>query len=243
MKLDYATLISPYPFSLTAVGAIKAPTLREIWNPSVTWQTYNLYLQLLLMTPQTYCGQKDISMFDLIASEQNLQNSYEKMFNFFFEETVIWNKENSAFLTFRKSNGNEEQSLAGIIHRDNFSELCDVILQRCGISRSDTETDVTNVKNKRAKEILEKLQRGRQRISKKSTHDIDVDLPNLVTALAVKSNSINFINIWDLTIYQFYEQFKKEQANVYFDIQKMSVAAYGNAKNTFKGNEWYKQNL
>ena len=67
-----------------------------------------------------------------------------------------------------------------------------------------------------------------------------MDLPNLVTAVAVKSNSINFTNIWDLTIYQFYEQVKKEQVGVYFDIQKMSVAAYGNTKNTFKGNEWYK---
>lgn len=118
-----------------------------------------------------------------------------------------------------------------------------MILQRCAINRSDADTDVTHVKNKRAREILEKLQRGRQSISKKATHDKELELPNLITALAAKSNSINFINIWDLTIYQFYEQFKKEQANVYFDIQKMSVAAYGNAKQTFKGNEWYKQNI
>lgn len=243
MKLDYATLISPYPFSLDRVGAIKAPTLREIWNPHVTWRTYNLFLQLLLMTPQIYCGKTDISMFDLIALNPNLQNSYEKMFDFFFEETVLWKKENNAFLTFRKQEEQEGYSLAGVIHRDNFSELCDVILQRCGINRSDADTDATHVKNKRAKEILEKLQRGRQSLSKKSNPDKDMELPNLITALAAKSNSINFINIWDLTIYQFYEQFKKEQTNVYFDIQKMSVAAYGNAKNTFKGNEWYKQNL
>lgn len=50
---------------------------------------------------------------------------------------------------------------------------------------------------------------GRQAASGKSSHNKDMELPNLVTAVAVQSNSINFINIWDLTIYQFYEQFKK----------------------------------
>ena len=49
----------------------------------------------------------------------------------------------------------------------------------------------------------------------------------------------NFINIWDLTIYQLYEQFKREQSDVYFEIQKMSVAAYGNKENNFRGDEWY----
>lgn len=68
----------------------------------------------------------------------------------------------------------------------------------------------------------------------------EIELPNLISSIAVKSNSLNFINIWNLTVYQLYEQFKKEQTNVYFDIQKMSVAAYGNKENTFKGNEWYK---
>ena len=150
------------------------------------------------------------------------------------------NENNRLFFTYKEKDKDNQIIPVGMICAENFPELCDIILQKCGIARKDYDVDASKIKNKRALEILTKIRQGRQQASGKSKHDKDMDLPNLVTAVAVKSNSINFTNIWDLTIYQFYEQFKKEQVGIYFDIQKMSVAAYGNTKNTFKGNEWYK---
>ena len=114
MKLDYATLISPYPFYLERIGGIKSPTLRAIWSPDVTYQTYQMYITLLLMTPQNYCEHADIltqnwhqalsdenkqhlNMMDVIARSRNLQNSYSKMFNFFFVENVFWDDKNQVF--------------------------------------------------------------------------------------------------------------------------------------------------
>lgn len=257
MKLNYADLISPYPFYLSHVGGIKSPTLREIWHPDVTYQTYQAYLTLLLMTPQHYCEQvnhskaawyqalpdetkQNINMMDMIAMDINLQHSYSIMFNFFFAENVRWNSEQQLFCTYRPDSEETQENVCGFIHKNIYVDLCDIILQRCGVSRTDTGTDTAKVKSPRAQNILKKLQKGRQKTSNHSNQDKDINLPNLITAVATKSNSINFTNIWDLTIYQLYEQFKREQANVFFDIQKMSVAAYGNEKNTFKGNEWYR---
>lgn len=179
-------------------------------------------------------------MFDLICSDIRLQTSYAAMFDFFLEENILWDENNRLFFTYKEKDKDNQIIPVGMICAENFPELCDIILQKCGIERRDYDVDASKIKNKRALEILTKIRQGRQSTSGKSKHDKDMDLPNLVTAVAVKSNSINFTNIWDLTIYQFYEQFKKEQVGVYFDIQKMSVAAYGNTKNTFKGNEWYK---
>lgn len=273
MKLNYATLISPYPFYLERIGGIKSPTLREIWNPDITYQNYQMYITLLLMTPQNYCEHTDIlmqnwyqslseekkqqiNMMDIIAKNKHLQTTYTKIFNFFFVENVFWDDINQIFFLtpdnvfydetnqifyFHNEVGEKIQTNNyGIIHKNIFVELCDIILQRCGITRSDVDTDTSKVKSKRALEILKKLQKGRETISKTSKNDKDINLPNLIASVAVKSNSINFTNIWDLTVFQLYEQFKKEQTNVYFDIKKMSVAAYGNEKNTFQGNEWYK---
>ncbi|MCR1917915.1 hypothetical protein NSA48_02525 [Frisingicoccus caecimuris] len=240
MKLDYSDLISPFSFYVERIGHVKTPTLRDIWNPRTTWQGYQMYLGLLLMTPQA-CGQENnISMFDLIRSDIRLQTSYAAMFDFFLEENILWDENNRLFFTYKEKDKDNQIIPVGMICAENFSELCDIILQKCGIARKDYDVDASKIKNKRALEILTKIRQGRQQASGKSKHDKDMDLPNLVTAVAVKSNSINFTNIWDLTIYQFYEQFKKEQVGIYFDIQKMSVAAYGNTKNTFKGNEWYK---
>ena len=57
MKLDYATLISPYSFSIKKIGNIKSPTLKEIWNPEITYQKYNIYLSFLSVDIKTYCNQ------------------------------------------------------------------------------------------------------------------------------------------------------------------------------------------
>ena len=54
MKLDYSELISPFPVYMERIGHVKSPTLREIWAPETTWNTYQMYLGLLLMTPQAY---------------------------------------------------------------------------------------------------------------------------------------------------------------------------------------------
>lgn len=251
MKLDYSILISPFPFYLAQIGSVKSPTLREIFSPEVTYEGYNLYLSLLLMTPQTYFEKVNpskaewyqslsdeqkcnLTMFDLITADSNLQSSFSKIFNFFLTETVIWSHEDNAFLTFR------EKNQVGSIHKNAFQELCELILQRCSIQVSDLDTAPSKIKSKRALEIFHKLQKGRQHSIKNSKQDQSMELPNIITSVAVKSNSINFTNIWDLTVYQLMEQFKREQMNVYFDIQKMSVAAYGNEKHTFKGDEWFK---
>lgn len=242
MKMDYADLLSPFSFYLDGIGHICSPRLKDIWNPKVTWKGYQTYLALLLMTPQTYC-RPDVPIFDILRSDTRLQLSYAEMFTFFFEEKVLWNDTNRIFFTYKKDKTKDASIPVGMIHPDNFSEVCDVILQRCGITRRDTEADISRVKNRRAMEILKKIQEGRRNTSEPSGQDRDLELPNLITAVAVKSNSINFTNIWDLTVFQLYEQFKKEQSNVYFDIQKMTVAAYGNNKHSFKGNEWYKKEI
>ncbi|MGN0430788.1 MAG: hypothetical protein ACI4EQ_00350 [Lachnospiraceae bacterium] len=255
MRLDYASLLSPFPFLIEKVGSIKSPLLREIWNPKITYQGYNMYLSLLFLTPQTYYEQMapsqgdryqslseeekaKVCMFDLIADNAGLRDAYLKMLDFFLVEHVLWNPESKVFLTFT---GAEDDSLpVGVIHRGIFSELCDIILQRCGIDRKDADMDISKTQNKKALEIVNKIKKGRQAAGGRKVPDKAMELPNLICAVAAKSNSLNFTNIWDLTVFQLYEQFKREQANVYFDIQKMTVAAYGNKQNSFTGSEWFK---
>lgn len=100
MKLDYSDLISPFAFYVERIGHVKSPTLRDIWNPRTTWRGYQMYLGLLLMTPQA-CGHEDnISMFDLICSDLRLQTSYAAMFDFFLEENILWDENNRLFFTY-----------------------------------------------------------------------------------------------------------------------------------------------
>lgn len=252
MKLDYSILISPYPLQLEKIGQIKSLTLGEIFSPSVTYPVYNSYLSFLLLTPDTYYEEiaknklawyhslsskqkSEITTFDLICNDVSLQKTYTKIFNLFFVEDVFWDNINQVFVV--SYNSEEKSNVVGVIHRNIFYELCDIILQRCAINQ-DTEYDNANIKSKKARSILDKLKKGRRK-KKPSKRNKSVEIPNLISSIAVKSKSINYINIWQLTVYQLYDQFKREQEDVYLDVLKTSVAAYGNKDKRFKGNEWY----
>ena len=133
------------------------------------------------MTPQA-CGREDnISMFDLICSDIRLQTSYAAMFDFFLEENILWDENNRLFFTYKEKDKDNQIIPVGMICAENFPELCDIILQKCGIERRDYDVDASKIKNKRALEILTKIRQGRQSTSGKSKHDKDMDLPNLVT--------------------------------------------------------------
>lgn len=159
MKPDYSDLISPFPFYAEHIGHVKSPTLKDIWNPKTTWQGYQIYLGLLLLTPRDYGCEENISMFDLICSDRRLQKSYTAMFDFFLEETVLWDKSNHLFFTYAKAEENNPMTPVGMIDGENFSGLCDIILQRCGVERRDYDVDASKIKNKRAMEILNKIHR------------------------------------------------------------------------------------
>lgn len=254
MKLDYATLISPYPLILNKIGSIKSPTLKEIWNPKVTYNAYQLYLTLLLTTPQTYCEtinptknewyqaltdeeKSALTMMYFISEDKGLQEQYCKMLSFFFEENVIWDDYNKIFVSYVDTDDKGQVIPIGFIYDGIWNELCDVILQRCGVDRNKSE-EKPKFKNKVAERIWLKTQKNQKKETEK--HNKNMELPNIISAYAAFGRDVNITNIWDMTVFQLYDQFQRQQLNNYFDISCMSVAAYGDSDNHFDSGQWYK---
>lgn len=123
----------------------------------------------------------------------------------------------------------------GKIHKQIWDELCDVILQWNNIKKNKEEKKL-KFKSKLAQEVWE-LTHPKEKQEKQNK---DMELANIISSVAAKDESLNMINIWDLTVYQLYDQFQRLQGNTYFSIQSMSVAAYGDEKNKFDGGAWYK---
>ena len=258
MKLDYSILISPYPLFIQRIGHIKSPTLREIWSPEITYPTYNMYINLLLIDLQYYCetvnpaqsewfnslsdqDKQNMNIFDIIVSDKNLCEQYPTMLDFFFVENVGWDDHDKVFYTFTNKANDGKPIALGVIGKDIWIDLCDIILQRCGVNHDDTDNvDESKIRSKRALEILRKIKKGKKERVKTGKHNKDTEIPNIISKVSVMANSINYTNIWDLTVFQLYEHFRQECINVVFDIKKMSVAAYGNEKKTFSESEWYR---
>ena len=68
-----------------------------------------------------------------------------------------------------------------------------------------------------------------------------MELGNIISAVANKSQSLNILNIWDLTVYQLWDCFSRLSNNSIYDIQSMSVAAWGNKDNYFDATAWFKR--
>lgn len=88
---------------------------------------------------------------------------------------------------------------------------------------------------------MEKLKKGREEKAKQTKADKNMELGNIISAIANKSQSLNILNIWDLTIFQLWDCFSRLSNNNMYDIQSMSVAAWGDKDNHFDATAWFKR--
>lgn len=223
MKLSYFELLSPAPVNIPQVGGILSPTLKDI--ASIGIQTYQYYLTIL----HTYMQQYDLLTVN-IQSALFLQN----LLNFFIQETVVYSAQDNCFLV------QENTQTIGSITKELFPQICDVIFQRNCV-KTGQEEELSKIKNKKALEIMKKLQKGRAEKSRQAKADQNLELGNILSAVANKSSSLNILNIWDLTVFQLWDCFLRLSNNNIYAIQSMSVAAWGNKDHSFDAAAWFKR--
>lgn len=245
MKPNYFTLLSPDPISVPNVCHVLSPRLRDI--SAIGYDNYQYYLSVLIMDVRTYfamLGQQEIfdllsdeekaqwNIFDCLLSTQQTRILLQDILNFFLQEDVIYSPRNHGFLV------QEKEKETGIITAENYPKVCDLICKRNCI-QSQTETDLSQVKSKKALEILQKLKKGRAERNRLTKADKNMELGNIISAVAGKSPTLNLINIWDLTIFQLWDCFSRLSHNTIYAIQSMSVAAWGNKDNYFDAAAWF----
>lgn len=246
MKLNYFELLSPEPIQVENVGGIISPTLHNI--ASIGYSTYQIYLSILLMDSKNILAMKEESEKDGLLAEEEQQNSFEtfvsipqfrdtlqKMLNFFIKEEVIYSPPSNSFIV-----QNEAGELVGTVTKNNFSTVSNMICQRNSINTRQNE-DLSKVKSKKALAIMEKLNKGRAEKNKQNKADKNMELGNIISAVANKSQSLNILNIWDLTIFQLWDCFARLNNNTLYDIQSISVATWGNKDNYFDSAAWFKK--
>ena len=172
-----------------------------------------------------------------------------------------------SFITYNKidtpqniklRNGNEystiktNRELVGVINRSNFKDVVDIILQRNSVQREEeiTAEDLTKVKNKnKVMQLMEKMKKGQEQLDKTREKkreekglSSDTELANIISCVSAKNhNGINMINIWDMTIYNLYEQFKLIRENNIHDAETLSVFVWGDKSNKFDIDAWFKE--
>lgn len=247
MKLNYFELLSPNPVKIQNIGGIISPKLCDI--SSIGYDTYQFYLTILLMDFKTYLtmtGQSNlydmfseeeksqINIFDLLIANERSRSMLQDILNFFISEDVTYSHEHNCFVV------QDSGTHIGTITKEIYPQLCDLICQRNYI-KSNQKEDLSQIKSKKALEIMKKLQKGRSEKEKQTKADKNMELGNIISAVANKSQSLNIINIWDLTVFQLWDCFSRLSNNSIYNIQSMSVAAWGNKDNYFDAASWFRR--
>lgn len=253
IKLSYFDLLSPDPIYISGIGKIKPIRLKEI--SEITFRTYQMYLSLLFFDINQYFDSQDSSIlfleqrdyyaaldeeekvrynvFDFFITNPSYNLFIQKCLAFFISGDVSFDQKSLSYLI------QENETVVGTITRDNWSDVCDLILQRQYRPKSNEQEDASRAKNKRALEILNKLKKGTQ-ASKGSGENRDYEIPNLVSALASKSYNLNISDIWEITVFQLYDQFQRQQLNSVYEIQSTTASVWGTKENKFDINQWFK---
>ena len=256
MYLDYGTQISPTPIKLS-IGTLRKPKLIEISD--ITFERFNVYEVFIKMTPEKFYTkiQKDtgkdywnslseeqkeeITLYKIILNDEITRNTYIEIFNFFFLETVIFKE---GFFLLLKEDIEEQEitpdKVQGVIHEDIFLDVLDLIQQICCVHDKESSEKDIKFKNNLAKNLFNRIQKAQKKEKAERKADINLTIPNIISSVSSKHPSLNYSNIWDITIFQLLDTFGHLQVNTMHDIDSIRVAVWGDEKKTFNAALWYK---
>lgn len=258
MRLGYDAQISPYPISLS-IGSLRKPTLREIFDTSsgMSFEKFCYYELFLDITPYTFYTkfkgdegvaywnsleedeQSKMNMYDVLLNDEQLKNVYLEIFNFFFVETVIFQEDLFILLRDNVKEQIAPANIRGVIHAGIFDSVLNILQQICCMDDETPEEDL-KFKNETAKKLYEKMQKAKKKQKSGKKSNINLSIPNIISAVSAKHQSLNYSNIWDLTIFQLIDTFDRLQVNAMYDIEARRVSIWGDEKKTFNEELWYK---
>lgn len=228
MKIDYAELISGDSIYVNGVGHFHSPKLYEL-NPSkgIGTYLYNFYLNFIAWDKKDlmeylkimklgglklFENKDDLTYFDIVTLITTTRPILEQAIGFFIDEKVKWDAPTKSFVVYKQDNIQDniqdDIQVVGAINRDNFSEVSKTILQLNYINLEEDKAPA-KFESQEAKALWEKAQQYLQNQSKKQAKKADpnYELGNIISKLCCTHNSYNLLNVYNLTIFQLYDQF------------------------------------
>lgn len=163
---------------------------------------------------------KDLVPFDIFISNQYCRESLSEGLSFFMLERLVFDNAQLIFWVV-----DDNGKVVGVVSRETFNELMKVIMTITARKIPDTKPKI--YKSQKAREIAEKLAEGRKQMSKSSGEDLQWSISNIISSICVGSNSYNLLNVFDLTLYQLYDQYDRLLGFISFNVYSTRWAAWG----------------
>ena len=201
-------LLSGMPIDINNLGILTPLKLKQIID--LGEQTYNELLSVLLIDKENIDGLKDEQFSNLELLMVFCHQSHEfrdktlKALKLFLNNEFFVSNEG---LFYCRNLISDNYGLMVykyiIIDKESFEELQTVLKIANHIEIKKEDEIIPG--NERARKFMEKLRLSKQNIKKPET----INLHSIISGIAWKSNNINIINIFDLTIYQLYDAYHR----------------------------------
>lgn len=236
MKFSYEDLLSGDAIPVDGVGHIRSPQLKELKpTEGIGFWKYNLYLNILSWEKddlikfmrlssgrslRALVNDDKLNSFDAITILEQTKSLLQEAMAFFIEEDLVWDKGSRCFIVKEKNT----QMDVGYINRENFDEVRDMMLQAnyINLGRSAKPTKFSSQK---AQTLWEQAQQYLKKEATKSAPDKRMQIGNIISKLSCASVGYTLLNIYNLTIFQLYDQFFQYG---YLRAMNLSEMAYSN---------------
>ncbi len=244
VKISYEDLLSGDRIPIAGVGHLRSPQLKEMRPTSgIGWNLYRVYVFYLKQGKEDLAQLlkfefPEMSVFDIVISIDELRNLYQDALAFFMSECVRYDTTSQSFVCIQiEPNGGE--TIVGTIDRDNFDEVRLMILTLNYISTKDVDVAVkfSSDAAKQAWEQVQEYMRQNQEQASRADNDI-MQVGNLISKLCAMHPSINYTNVFELTVFQFYDTFFQMSYLRQIGFTEDIVANHGSDQ--FQYEDWLK---
>lgn len=243
IKLTYFDKISPYGIYVENIGNIHSPFLKDI--AEIGYNQYQYYLFIMLCTPETYFSniskslkvdniwekldsdqKKNINMFDILIESEQTRMDLINSLSLFIPGEMEWDSKKK-IITINKKKDKNKISVSGYIDRSNYGIAVNVCLQLADVNTSDIPEEKPKFKTEKDKIFYEKFLKKKKEFSSKRPIDKRFELENMISLLCTFHQSLNYSNIFDLTIVQVKDTFAQLMKYKRTKINETNYAVWG----------------
>lgn len=235
IKLSYFDKINPYGIYIKNIGNIHSPFLKDIAR--IGYYQYQYYITLLLYTPEKYCEyiskdlhvdnpwnkltndeKNSISMFDILTKSDDLRIELINALSLFICGTLEWDEKHSSIVIDKIKEDDGKETVGGFINKKTYSTISNVCLQFVDVSIDDMPEEQPKFATEKDRLFYEHFQKKKAEHEKTKKSDPRFELPNMISLLCTFHNSVNYTNVFEMTIGQlkdtFYQLMKMRQLNI-----------------------------
>jgi len=208
---------------------IKPFTIGEIVEIGYEKYLINLNIFILevndfiLEIPEEY---KEINIFDLLlnSGQKELLEVFLNGIDFFLKPKQMNVSNNEIIIDNKK------------INRNNWDDIRQIIKTQNRVKKNEKEE--YNPANEEARRIIERI----KALKKENPQKELVTLSSIISGVAYKSNNINILNIWNLTIFQLYDALDRLSLidNYKFTLSGIYAGTVDGKKINMKDINWVK---